>query len=89
MLFVLCARCLVNIGYPFHEKKGDLLQQQLAHRIKFSKKIAFQPDNDIYDMFYRMLDPDVNKRITMPQLMKRTFILLFSLSLIINFIHYF
>ena len=64
--------CIVNRRYPFAVEENapisDLLTQQLEHKIRFSRKMAFEVTANLEDMFYRMLDPNVEKRIKMEQL---------------------
>lgn len=61
--------CISNRGYPFNDSRGCMLEQQMSHKIKFSKKMTFHPDNNMIDLFYRLLDPNMMTRIKIEQLM--------------------
>lgn len=61
--------CVVNQKYPFDVDRSDVIEQQLAHRIKFSKKLTWEPSEQLYDFFYRIFEPNVEKRIKMCELM--------------------
>lgn len=61
--------CVINQKYPFDVDRPDILEQQLAHRIKFSKKLNWEPSEQLYDFFYRIFEPNVDKRIKMSELM--------------------
>lgn len=61
--------CVINQKYPFDVERTDILEQQLAHRIKFSKKLNWEPSEQLYDFFYRIFEPNVDKRIKMSELM--------------------
>ena len=60
--------CMINRGYPFMDN-DRMLDQQMAHKIRFSKKISFAPGPQLNDLLYHLLDPNVESRIKMPALM--------------------
>lgn len=61
--------CIVNRAYPFGEKpREDLLQVQMLHKIKWSKKKSFEPNYELFDLQYRLLEPNMEKRISLDQL---------------------
>lgn len=51
-----------------------MLQQQMKHRIRMGKKTCFSPNEQLMDLFYRLLDPNVELRIRMRKLMKHPYI---------------
>lgn len=51
-----------------------MLQQQMKHRIRMGKKTSFSPNEQLMDLFYRLLDPNVELRIRMRKLMKHPYI---------------
>ena len=66
--------CIYNQKYPFDIDDPEVVQQQMAHKIKFNKRMGFKPDDKLRDMFYRMLEPNVDERITLQQLMDHPWI---------------
>ena len=65
--------CVVNRSYPFRESKGPLPQQQMNHKVKI-KRTDLAQEKYVYDIFYRMLDINVEERIKMDKLMKHPWI---------------
>ena len=64
---------IINRSYPF-EVNDKMLHAQMDHKIKFTKKITFQPNNDLIDLINKLLDPNVQTRIRMKQLLTHTWI---------------
>ena len=60
--------CIVNRGYPFVEGE-KMIDQQMSHKVRFSKKVSFTPNEQLIDLFYKLLTPNVDQRIKMNELM--------------------
>ena len=65
---------IVNHGYPFGARGSNIFEQQMKHRIKLSYKITFEPDQCLMDLLYRLLDPNVQRRISISDLMTHRWI---------------
>lgn len=65
---------MFNQKYPFDVEAPNILQQQLTHKIKFSKRLPWTPDSTLKDMFFRMLEPNVDERIKMPDLSRHPWV---------------
>lgn len=64
---------IVNRGYPFAEG-SNMWKQQMAHRFRFGSKMSFKPDQHLKDLLYRVLEPNVKRRIKMNELMAHPWI---------------
>jgi serine/threonine protein kinase len=62
--------CVVNKAYPFNEDNGfdQMLSNQLHRKWKFSKYFSTKPSKELKDILKGLLEPDVNKRITISEL---------------------
>ncbi|KPM02472.1 protein kinase-like protein 1 [Sarcoptes scabiei] len=61
--------CLINHGYPFCEGTR-MIRQQLSRKIKFSRKIRFEPTKDLIDLLQQLLEPNPDQRIKINQLIE-------------------
>ncbi|OTF73492.1 protein kinase-like protein [Euroglyphus maynei] len=67
--------CMINRGYPFPSDSSKMLEQQMIHKIRFGKKMQFEPSIDLIDLFQRILEPNAELRLRMDQLMKHPWII--------------
>lgn len=67
--------CMINRGYPFPSDSTKMLEQQMLHKIRFGKKMQFDPTDDLIDLFQRLLEPNAELRLRMDQLMKHPYLI--------------
>lgn len=68
--------CLLNRAYPFNDDKGidRMLETQWRAKIVYHRQILSKPSKELDNLFTRLLEPNVHKRIVMSQLINHIWI---------------